>query len=127
MLRLRDYSDAYIVVKRTITVAGTNANNLTNKMLAFKSNATFRSCISKINNTFINNAEDLDIVMSMYNLLEYSDNCSMTSGRLWNYYRDKMDDDANENNADNYRIDNGKIGTGKSFGYKIKNDRNQVC
>ena len=53
MLRtdLCDYSDAYIVVKRTITVAGTNVNNRTNKEQAFQNNAPFRSCISKINNT----------------------------------------------------------------------------
>ena len=46
-------------------------------------------------------AEDLDIVIPMYNLLEYSDNYSMTSGSLWNYYRDEINDDANENNAAN--------------------------
>ena len=48
-------------------------------------NAPFRSCISKINNTFTGNAENVDIVMSLYNLLEYSDNYSMTSGNFWNY------------------------------------------
>ena len=53
----------------------------------------------------IDNTEDLDIVMPMYNLLEYSDNCSMTSESLWNYYRDEVNDDANENgDAGNYRI-----------------------
>ena len=58
------YSDAYIVVKGTIAVADPN-NNAYNKKLAFKNNAPFISCISKINNTLIDNAEDLDIVMSM--------------------------------------------------------------
>ena len=48
--------------------------------------------MSKINNTFIGNAEDLDIVVSMYNLLEYSGNYSMTLVRLWNYYRDEVND-----------------------------------
>ena len=72
-----------------------------NKKLIFKNNAPFRSCISQIKNTFIHNAEDLDIVMAMYNLLEYSDNYSMTSRSLWNYHRDEVSDDANENNADN--------------------------
>ena len=52
----------------------------------------FRSCISKINNTFINNAEDLDIVMPINSLLKYSDNYSMTSGNLWNSYRDEIND-----------------------------------
>ena len=67
------------------------------KKLTFKNNAPFRSCISKINNTFIDSAEDLDIVMPMYNLLEYSDNYSMASRSLWNYYRDEINDDSNEN------------------------------
>ena len=73
-------------------------------MLAFENNVAFRSCISKINNTFIDNAEDLDIAMSMYNLLEYSDNYSLTSGNLWNYCRDEVNEDANEINIDKYRI-----------------------
>ena len=58
------------------------------KKLAFKNNALLISCISKNNNTFIGNAEDLDIVMPMYNLLQYSKNCSKTTGSLWNYHRD---------------------------------------
>ena len=60
--------------------------------MAFKNNDPFTSCISKTNNTFIGNAGNLDIVMPTYNLLEYSDNCSMRSGSLWNYYRDEIDD-----------------------------------
>ena len=52
----------------------------------------------------------------MYNLLEYSNNCSMTLGRLWNYYSDKVIKDANENNeAGNYRINNNKTTTSKLF------------
>ena len=65
---LCDYSDAYIVIKGTITVADSNDRNY-RKELAFKNNAPFISCISKINNTFIDNGEDLDIVMPMYNLI----------------------------------------------------------
>ena len=80
----------------------------------------FRSCISKINNTFIDNAEELDIVMPMYNLLEYSDNHSMTSGSLWNYCRDEIDDDADENNAAINKINNNKTITSKYFEYKTK-------
>ena len=53
-------------------------------------NAPFRSYISKLNDTFIDNAEDLDIVMQMYNLLEYSEHYSMTSGSLSQYYKDKI-------------------------------------
>ena len=58
----------------------------------FKNNAPFRSCISKTNSTLIDNAEDLDIVISMDNLLEFSQNYFITSGSLLNYYRDKIDD-----------------------------------
>ena len=58
-------------------------------------------------NTFKDNAEDLDTLMLMYNLLEYSDNYSMSSRSLWNYYVDEVNNDANENNdASNYRINN---------------------
>ena len=75
MLRsdLCDYFDAYIAVKGDITVTNPNSA-LYDKKLAFKNNASFTSCISKINNTPIDNAEDLDIVIPMYNLLEYSKN-----------------------------------------------------
>ena len=79
MLRssLCDYGYAYILVKGNITVnntaAGNDANN-TNKKVKFKNCAPFTSRISKINNTQIDNAEYIDIVMPMYNLLEYSDN-----------------------------------------------------
>ena len=63
-----------------VLAAATNENNKAEKNVAFKNNAPYRSCISKINSTLIDNAEDLDIVMSMYNLLEYSQIYSMTSG-----------------------------------------------
>ena len=112
MLRsyLCDYSDAYIVVKGTIDLlaAAANENDKTEKDVAFKNNAPFRSCISKINSTLMDSAEELDIVMAMYNLLEYSQNYSMTSGSLWNYYRDEIHDD-DDNTSD-----------GKSFEYKTK-------
>ena len=65
------------VVKGRITVEGDNDDKTRNKELVFKNNVPFISYISKINNTFKDNAEDLDIVMRMCNLLEYSDNCSM--------------------------------------------------
>ena len=82
MLRsnLCDYSDSYIVVKGTITVADPDGANY-NKTLAFKNNARFISCVSKINNTLADNAEDIDIAMPLYNLLKYSVNY----GSLWNY------------------------------------------
>ena len=93
MLRsdLCDFSDAYIVVKGDITV--TNPNNAKrNKAVAFKNNAPFINCISKINGVKIDNAEDLDVVMPMYHLLEYSKNYSKTTGSLWNYYKNEPSD-----------------------------------
>ena len=92
MLRsdLCDCGDAYIVVKGTITVESTNDANERIKNLTFKNNTPFISCISKISNTFIGNAEDPDIFIPMYNLLEYSENYSITSGNLWKYYRDAV-------------------------------------
>ena len=94
MLRssLCDYSDAYILPNQSITVnntagAGSAANN-TNKKVISKDCAPFTNCISKINNTQIVNAEYIDIVMPMYNLIEYSDNYSKTSGSLWQYCKE---------------------------------------
>ena len=73
-----DYSDAYILVKGTITVNNTAADsaaaNNTNKKVIFKNCAPFTNWISEINNTQIDNAKDIDIVMPMYNLIKYSDN-----------------------------------------------------
>ena len=96
MLRsnLCDYSDAYILVKGTITVTApgvnNNANNIRdkrNRPLILKNNAPLVSCITRINGKLIEYADDLDIVMSMYNLLEYSKNYRQTIGSLYNYYR----------------------------------------
>ena len=84
MLRsdLWDYSDAYIVVRGRITIEGDNDAKTRTKNLIFNNKAPFRLCISKINKTFVDNAKDIDIVIPMCNLLEYSDNYSMTSGSL---------------------------------------------
>ena len=89
---LCDYSDAYILVKETISVnntagAGAGANNI-NKEVIFKNCAPFTNCISEINNTQIDNAKDIDIVMPMYNLIEYSDNYAKTTASLWQYCKD---------------------------------------
>ena len=90
MLRsdLCDFSDVYIVVKGTVTVVRPN-NAKRNESVAFKNNAPFINSISKINDLKIDNAEDLDVVMPMYNLLEYSKNYKKTPSSLWNYYRDE--------------------------------------
>ena len=96
---LCDYSDAYILVNGAISVtntaaAGAAANN-TNKKVIFKNCASFTNCISEINNTQIENAKDIDIVMPKYNLIEYSDNYAKTTGSLWQYCKDIPARDAN--------------------------------
>ena len=90
MLRsdLCDYSDAYIVVKGTIFVTDP-INAKRNKAVVLKNNAPFINCISKVNGVKTDNAEDLNVVMLMYNLLEYSKNHRKTTGSLWNYYSDE--------------------------------------
>ena len=115
-----DYSNAYIVVKETITVQGDNDDKTRNKKLTFNNYAPFRSCRSKIKNTFRDNAEDLDIVMLIYNLLEYSGSYSMTSGSLWNFYRNKINDSAMENNDYGNKTNNNKTVTFKSLNIRQK-------
>ena len=97
---LCDYSDAYSLVKGTITVnniaaQGAAANN-TNKKVIFKNCAPFTNCISEINNIQIDNAKDIDIVMPVYNLIEYSDNYAKTTGSLWQYCKDIPARNAND-------------------------------
>ena len=81
-----------ILVKGNMSVNNTAASdadaNNTNKKVIFKSCAPFTNCISKINNPQIDNAEYINIVMPMYNLIEYSDNYSKTSGSLWQYCKE---------------------------------------
>ena len=115
-----DFNDAYIVAKGKISVRGTNDANKINKNLTFKNSGSFRWCMSKINNTFINNEEDLDIVMPMYNLLEYGNNYSMTLTSLWNCYRDKVSDSANEIDDNDNKINKNKTTTNKFFESKTK-------
>ena len=118
MLRsgLCDFSDAYIVLKGTITLTkadGRSFTDIRNRFLIFKNNAPFINCISKINNVLIDNVEDLDAVMPMYNLLEYSKNNNRkTTGSFWNYYRDEP----NNPLANNYNA--AAIANSRSFKYK---------
>ena len=145
MLRsdLCDFSDAYIIVtgditvtKKTFTaddieapnntaanVAATNtANNnyFGDKKLVFKNNAPFINFISKINGVKIDNAEDLDVVMPMYNLLEYSKNYKKTTGSLWYFYRDEPGSTIGDNNITH------SILNSKSFDYKASFMENGV-
>ena len=115
MLRsnLCDYSDAYILVKGTITVTApgvnNNANNIRdkrNRPLILKNNAPFVPCITRNNGELIEHADDLDIVIPMYNLLEYSKNYRKTIGSLCNCYRDELSDDPDNNNFDNIKVVN---------------------
>ena len=121
MLRssLCDYSDAYILVKGNITVNNTAADgaaaNNTNKKVIFKNCAPFTDCISKINNTQVDNAKDIDIVMPMYNLIEYSDHHSKTSGTLRQYCKDIP---ALNNNGD--IVDFNGANVTDSFNFKTK-------
>ena len=86
---LCDYSDAYVLVTGNIAVVGANNNT----KVAFKNCAPFRKCRTEINETFINEAEHINIAMPMYNLIEYSDNYSDTSGSLWQFKRDEIEGD----------------------------------
>ena len=108
---LCDYADSYILVKGTITITGAGDDAAArqgderDKAVTFKNCAPFTKCISRTNNTDIDNAHDIDIVMPTYNLIEYSDNYSKTSGNLWQYYKD----DPNDN-----------LAKSKSFKSKVK-------
>ena len=127
MLRsdLCDFSDAYIVVKGDITLTKTNKRriiDIRNRFLAFKNNAPFTNCISKINNVLTVNAEDLHVVMLMYILFEYSKNYRKTRRSWWNYLRNEPNNPplnppvGNNPLTFNYNAD--PITNFKSFKYK---------
>ena len=82
---LRDYSDVYILVTGDIKVADVAAN----ANVAFKNCAPFTRCVTHINDQHVETAENLDIVMPMYNLTEYSDNYADSSGSLYQFKRDE--------------------------------------
>ena len=104
---LCDYSDAYILVTGDITATGGDANT----KVAFKNCAPFTKCVTHINDEHVDNADNLDIVMPMYNLIEYSDNYSDTSGSLWHFKRD-------EQNMNNGNPVNVTTADSSSFKYK---------
>ena len=107
---LCDYSDAPILVKEKITITGAGDNATARRVderdkgVAFKTCAPFINCISEINNTQIDNAKDIDIVMPMYNLIEYSDNYAKTSGILWQYYRDEPNNNLVDSESFKFKI-----------------------
>ena len=113
---LCDYSDAYMLVSGTITVPNTGTKeNLTNiKNIITKYCTPLTDCISEINNTQLDNANYINIVMPMYTLREYSDNYSKTSGNLWQDYRGEPFSDDNGAIADFPAHDN------NSASFKLK-------
>ena len=119
MLRsdLCDYSETYVWVKGNVTANANDYNENAERKFAFQNNAPFLSCISKINSKLVENAEDLDAAMPMYNLLEYSKNYEKTSGSLFNYYRDEVDDPNVHIGDGDERIDI-SMRDSKSFDYK---------
>ena len=117
---LSDYSDAYILVRGTIGVNNTAAAaaaavNNDDKKVIFKNCAPFTNYISEINNTQVDNAKDIDIVMPLYNLIEYSDNYAKTTGSLWQYCKD-IPARNNNNIIINFTVDNRT----DSFNFKVK-------
>ena len=107
------------LLKENITVNNTAAEgaatNNTNKKVIFKTCAPFTDCIRKINNTETDNAEYIDIVMPMHNLIEYGDNYSKTSGSLWQYCKEIPA----VNNAGNI-VDFNRANATDSFNFKTK-------
>ena len=112
MLRssLCDYADAYILVKGTITIAGVGNDDATkqadkkSKGVTFKHCGPFTKCITRINNTDIDNAQDIDIIMPMYSLIEYSVNYSKSSESLWQYYKDDPNDNIENSESFQHKI-----------------------
>ena len=94
---LCDYSDAYILVKGNITATPNNAAT----QVVFKNCAPFEKCRTEIKETFVDEADFINITMSMYNLIEYSVNYSSTSGSLWHFGRDEIINNADVTNDDN--------------------------
>ena len=106
---LCDYADEYIL-QTTITVTGAGDNDAAkwlderNKGVIFKNCASFTKCISRRNGTEIDNAQDVDIIMPMYNMIEYSDSYSKTSGSLWQYYKKYPNDNITQSELFKYKI-----------------------
>ena len=114
---LCDYSDAYILVTGNITATPNNAAT----QVVFKNCAPFEDCRTEINDTFVDYANFLNITMPMYNLIEYSDNYSDTSGSLWDFKRDETDNNAdvtNDINAPSFKYTASLIGNTGNNGTK---------
>ena len=126
---LCDYSDAYILVTGNITVTRTIAGDLVQRkqplnaatQVVFKNCAPFKDCRTEINDTFVDYADFINITMPMYNLIEYSDNYSDTSGSLWQFKRDEIINNAdvtNDDNAPSFKYKSNLIGNTETDGAK---------
>ena len=126
---LCDYSDAYILVTGNITVTRTIAGDPVQRkqplnaatQVVFKNCAPFKDCRTEINDTFVDYADFINIAMPMYNLIEYSDNYSDTSARLWDFKRDEIDNNVNvtnDNDAPSFKYKASLIGNTESNGTK---------
>ena len=115
---LCDLSDAYILFKGTISGANTGragaAGSNNNKKVIFKNCALFTDCINEINNTQVDNTKNIDFLISIYNLIEYSDNCSKIWWGLWKYLKDEPA--LNNNNITDFYGSNNN----DSFNFKVK-------
>ena len=110
--------DVCFVLKGTINLQTNENDDMPEKDVVLKNNSPFRSDITKTNNMLIENAEDLDTVMPIYDLLKYSDKYSLTLESLWKYYREEIDDD--DDDDDNHNDDDYDALVGKSFTHKAK-------
>ena len=117
---LCDFNDIYIVVTGKITVENPgNDDNVYNRKVSFKSSDPFFNCTLRINSQLIEDAQNLDIVTPMYNLLYYSENFRKTTGSFWNYYPD-MPKSGHDNNANSRQRIIYPIKESGSFNYKTK-------
>ena len=122
---LCDYSDAYILVTGNITATPNNAAT----QVVFKNCAPFEKCRTEINETFVDDAQHINIAMPMYNLIEYSDNYSDTSGSLWQFKWDQQPINNNEpfiditaENSSSFKYKSNLIGDTDADGANRKNE-----
>ena len=125
------YNHAYILVKGNITVVAAPASQV-----AFKNCAPFAKCITEIDETTIDDVEDLDLVMPMYNLIEYSSNYSETTGSLWFYSKDETTNfNNNIANTDNFKscncnaklLGNTEVKADNAANRILKNETIAIC
>ena len=116
-LSLCDYSDAYILVTGNMTATPNNAVT----QVVFKNCVLFEKCRTETNEIFVDEADFINITMPMYNLIQYSDNYSDTTGSLWNFKRDEIINNAdvpNDNNAPSFKYKVSIIGNTEDNGTK---------